>query len=1153
MKFRTTKNIKDSTINLLRKTNNIEGYFNRYTYTLDNFDKRIKKNWIEQEEGLREQNNEVEQEIITDVNKSLTTKHTLNSKKIEQSLNTYRKLFNVGTNLTEKTFNNIEDVIDDDVRKIKRLVQQAKKNNKFYRIELILDNGQKVWINLFKKAVNQIIEKLKNGIIVQSQGVVEFSDVIVDFYKHFINSISVEEVSMKKKTTDKSGSFFPYLNISPFNLERYQIISYPKNEILQEHCLIYALQQLNIDSKKIDEVKNHMVGISLCKNQLNKISDILDRPIKLHFMRGTREQIINKTYGTSKGKIIQLALYKNHYFVYEKTNIQTFISKNWQKVRNEILLLNDNRQKKTMSKFNQIKKMNKLNDDKIKFEFNKKSKLNSLTLIKNLWDNNSFEDSDIFNELHEMSEYYKEDEYKASLNNLEDECFNLVEDIYDYTPKIKEHYTDIIIADIESTTNNKYHEMMMIGYKSYKQGFKNAIIKECEEEETKDMIYEFMEDIKEKNKNGEKFNYTRTKNSKGKMVFLIYFHNLKYDKSFFKQYLNIFSVTTKEGIIYEYKVNYKGCIYLFRDSYKLISAALSKFDKMFNLEVEKDVCPYSLYTEKNIYQKYELVENARKHMKETDYDQFLLNLEKHNFYKHDDKTKFKHMEYMKYYLMKDVEVLEQGLIKQRENFIKATNLSIFDFLTIPSLTDRYLINEHCYDNIYTLKGDIRHFVQQNIEGGRVATRFNKKWYIDGSKYGNIVDYDACSLYPSAIKRVCDELGGFPIGAPKKLNKNQMNLETLQKFNYSVVEIKITKINKHLPIPYLSEKIDGKRIYTNNTPKNNMVVDIIRLEDYINFHEIEYEIIQGVYWNNGVNPIFGEKIFELYELRKDYKKVKNMGMSDCIKLVMNSSYGKTIMKSSKKTTKCMPIRTDKQKEKFDNYCFNYYDRITGAQKVYENYVEFEELKSFLEHENRAHIGGLILSMSKRIMNEVMSTANDLGIQIFYQDTDSMHLFQKDVKKLEDEYFIKYNRVLNGKDLGQFHSDFEMHDEQGEKIETKDEVVSKLCIILGKKMYLDVLEAHDKEGNLLNDYHVRMKGVNSVALEDMKNELGSYEEIYTRLYYDKKLLFNLCADPLKPKFAYNNMGQVYTIGKGREREEFLREVKAEYPKGNMKLDN
>ena len=42
------------------------------------------------------------------------------------------------------------------------------------------------------------------------------------------------------------------------------------------------------------------------------------------------------------------------------------------------------------------------------------------------------------------------------------------------------------------------------------------------------------------------------------------------------------------------------------------------------------------------------------------------------------------------------------------------------------------------------------------------------------------------------------------------------------------------------------------------------------------------------------------------------------------------------------------------------------------------------------------------MSKRIMNEVMCTAEDIGIDIMYQDTDSMHLYKDDLGPLREEF-------------------------------------------------------------------------------------------------------------------------------------------------------
>ena len=49
-----------------------------------------------------------------------------------------------------------------------------------------------------------------------------------------------------------------------------------------------------------------------------------------------------------------------------------------------------------------------------------------------------------------------------------------------------------------------------------------------------------------------------------------------------------------------------------------------------------------------------------------------------------------------------------------------------------------------------------------------------------------------------------------------------------------------------------------------------------------------------------------------------------------------------------------------------------------------------------HYNYCHCGVEILSMSKRIMNEVMSLTEDLDLKIFYKDTDSMHINYDEVE-------------------------------------------------------------------------------------------------------------------------------------------------------------
>ena len=57
-------------------------------------------------------------------------------------------------------------------------------------------------------------------------------------------------------------------------------------------------------------------------------------------------------------------------------------------------------------------------------------------------------------------------------------------------------------------------------------------------------------------------------------------------------------------------------------------------------------------------------------------------------------------------------------------------------------------------------------------------------------------------------------------------------------------------------------------------------------------------------------------------------------------------------------------------------------------------------------NYCHCGVEILSMSKRIMNEVMCLAEDVDLKIFYQDTDSMHMNYDEVPILTKEFQRKY---------------------------------------------------------------------------------------------------------------------------------------------------
>lgn len=173
------------------------------------------------------------------------------------------------------------------------------------------------------------------------------------------------------------------------------------------------------------------------------------------------------------------------------------------------------------------------------------------------------------------------------------------------------------------------------------------------------------------------------------------------------------------------------------------------------------------------------------------------------------------------------------------------------------------------------------------------------------------------------------------------------------------------------------------------------------------------------------------------------------------------YGKTILKPIETDTK---VAHEKKQSKY--LCFNY-NSIQSAQKVGDEYY-IKKIKPILDNFNHVQCGVEILSMSKRILNEVMVLAEELGVEIWYQDTDSMHMDYNKVKLLGEVFKNKYDRELIGEDLGQFHVDFEMKD-------AVDDIQAKESYLIATKTYFDYSESTDEKGNVINHEHTRLKAI------------------------------------------------------------------------------
>jgi len=218
--------------------------------------------------------------------------------------------------------------------------------------------------------------------------------------------------------------------------------------------------------------------------------------------------------------------------------------------------------------------------------------------------------------------------------------------------------------------------------------------------------------------------------------------------------------------------------------------------------------------------------------------------------------------------------------------------------------------------------------------------------------------------------------------------------------------------------------------------------------------------------------------------------------------MNSSYGKTLLKE--KPYKYTFFDNKKTMLEFIYRNYNYIMEVVplSNNKKY----KVKSVVPISDHFNACHIGVQILSMSKRIMNEVMCLAEDMSINIYYQDTDSMHIEDNKINLLSDAFRAKYNRELIGKGLGQFHVDFEA---------IKGIMpIAEETITLGKKAYIDKLK-YVIDGKDVFKYHYRMKGVpQNVVLKKAHDEFGGdLMKLYRELFNGKSIDFDLLSCGIK----------------------------------------
>ncbi|KAH7820927.1 putative DNA polymerase type B, organellar and viral family protein [Monocercomonoides exilis] len=448
------------------------------------------------------------------------------------------------------------------------------------------------------------------------------------------------------------------------------------------------------------------------------------------------------------------------------------------------------------------------------------------------------------------------------------------------------------------------------------------------------------------------------------------------------------------------------------------------------------------------------------------------------------------------------------------------DIDIHDYCSISSLADA-ILTKQVYSknkNLYKLGGIIREFMQQAVHGGRCMTAYNKKWHSTTP----IVDYDAVSLYASAMHRLY-----MVEGTPSVIETDeQRSYEFLKNQSAYVVEIEITKVNKHYPFPLLVFEDDEGNNFNNDVIDKPVrtVVDNIYLEDLIEFQKIEFTVIKGYFWTGNRDCSIQKVIGDIFNKRAAYKKEKNP-LEVIYKLIMNSLYGKTIQKPVDYEIKYI------NENDIGKYWSKNYNKIIESSKIADSRNKTHVVKTQKQidtHFTFNLFGIHILSMSKRIMNEVMCLAHDLNCQIYYQDTDSMHIRVDDLTRLEEAFKIKYNRDLKGTQLGNFHSDFPLN-----------ALYASESYFLGKKMYIDKLVLpENKTSNMF-----RMKGIKQSAVEakakESDNSNDSLMKLYKCIYKGRTVEFDLTIG--SPCFEFEKDFTVASL------DTFKRRIKTSLEKG------
>ena len=533
-----------------------------------------------------------------------------------------------------------------------------------------------------------------------------------------------------------------------------------------------------------------------------------------------------------------------------------------------------------------------------------------------------------------------------------------------------------------------------------------------------------------------------------------------------------------------------------RDSYRVIPFAIRDFPSVFQWGddgVRKQIIDHSWYNEANVFGGFHIrthVEALYQTLpadKEAELTAALAESGAMLDERHVDL-----LAYAQFYCEYDVRVLARGYDQMRQLFLDEFEVDVLHRFTLPSAAAAAIRKQGALGNWATkISGPLRLFCEEAVAGGRVALGEGKKWDVRVP----VRNDDVNSLYPAAIAAIDDEDGGFPIGAPRCITADELTQLDDLKFDYYIVRAEILEVERSLRMPIVSfqEEKTGKRIYANEEAiGKRVVIDQVTVKLWQEVQGVKFDFLEGVCWTNGKQKGMGEFIRRCYETRKRLK-AQGDPRERAWKLLMNSGgYGHMIMGAPKSEVTYRRFRSERDPEaenNFEKWLANVHMTVRQVEYIPDsNVAAITRDKPMSPHKNLAHLGVMILSVSKRIMQRFLSASDRYS---FYTDTDCIQYDARFADELRGAFPNSF-----GKNLGQLGNEW------------SENIQSVRSIYVGRKAYLHVLK-NVETGELHAEY--RLKGIPHAAIRYKAGDtVDGLVRLYEQLLTGVPVQFNLCGE-------------------------------------------